>query len=196
MKVTPRELILFLATAGVALFGGTALLARPRLEAWKGLRRTQAELRQEIAADRRLIESRAVWDGEFEKLKTFLPQFPAAQQMDVHWLTMMDEVAALHGVHISKRQVGEEKRTGDIYELPIEVRDWDGTLDALVHFLFELQQRGAMLDIRQLFMKPNETKQLRGRFVLYCAYTRVGGGSASDKSGQPGEPTNEIKPSP
>ena len=61
---------------------------------------------------------------------------------------------------------------GDVFELPIEVRDWEGSLEALVGFLFELQSQGAMLDIRHLVMKPNEKKVLRGRFVLYCAYTR------------------------
>ena len=172
MKVTARELILLVITLGVALFGVTALLSRAKIDEWKAVRREQAEVRDEIAEDQRLLTTRDQWAEKFESLKTFLPQFPAEQKMDVHWLALMDQLAAQHGVRITKRQVGEEKPMGDVVELPIEVRDWEGSLDAITHFLFDLQAQGAMLDVRQILMKPNEQKVLRGRFLLYCAYTR------------------------
>ncbi len=172
MKVSGRELVLMLATLGVGLFSVTAVVARPKFDQWKALRSDQAQLRQEIAQDARLLASRAEWEKKFEELKAYLPQYPVSKQMDVHWLSIMDNLAAKNGVRIARREVGEEKRVGDIFELPIEVRDWDASLDAFVHFLFDLQSQGAMLDVRQLLMKPNDQKALQGRFVLYCAYTR------------------------
>ncbi|MCE9615327.1 MAG: hypothetical protein K8T26_13735 [Lentisphaerae bacterium] len=173
MKISARELLLLLLTVGMALFGITAILARPRFEQWKTLRRDQEALQAEIAEDQRLLASRATWEREFESLKSYLPQYPIEKKMDVHWLSVMDNLASKHGVRVTKRQVGDEARLGDIYELPIEVREWEGSLDAIVHFLFDLQSQGAMLDVRQLLMKPNEQKELRGRFVLYCAFTRA-----------------------
>ena len=74
---------------------------------------------------------------------------------------------------ILKRQVGEEEKHGDVYELPIDCRDWEATLDSLTHFLFDLQAENAMLDVRQLLIRPNkDASKLRGRFLLNCAYTR------------------------
>lgn len=172
MKISARELVLVLLTLAAALFGLTMMLAKPRVLQWKTMRAEQEELRKDIAEDQRLIESRGRWEQEFESLKTFLPQYPPDKKMDVHWLSVMDRLAAQHGVQITRRQVGEEQRLGDVYELPIEVRDWEGSLDAIVHFLFDLQTQGAMLDVRHLLMKPNEKKELRGRFVLSCAFTR------------------------
>lgn len=172
-------MILVLVTLAAFLFGGTALLARQRVEDWKALRREQALMREEIVLDQRLLETREKWDADFAALRQHIPQYPADKKMDIHWLSVMDGLASEHGVRITRRQVGDEQRAGDIYELPIEVRDWESSLDSLVRFLFELQKQGAMLDIRQLSIKPNEQKVLRGRFLLHCAYTREAAPSAA-----------------
>lgn len=174
MKLSSREIVLGVATLSVALFGGTALLARPKFRVWKDMRARQAELRSQIELDRRLVAQREGWDKKLSEVSKLLPVQPAGKKMHVHWLSIMDRLAAKHGVTIRKRQAGEEKRQGDVYELPIECRDWEGSLESIVNFLFELQSEGAMLDIRQLLIKPKgkNTGQLRGRFTLYCAYTR------------------------
>ncbi len=182
MKMSPREMVLLMATLAVALFGITALLARPRFDEWKALRLAQHELREELAQDRRLLESRARWEDEFEALRSYLPQYPVDQKMDIHWMSIMDQLAAKHRVRINTRQAREERQVGDVYELPIEVRDWEAPLDSLVRFLFELQSQGAMLDLRQLTMKPNEQKVLRGRFLLYCAFTRAADAAPSGEA--------------
>ena len=173
MKISPRELVLLVATTSVALFGGTAILARPQIEAWKDAVEKQGKVRGEIEKSSRLIQSRELWAKKFETLGKLIPQFPADKPMEVHWLTLMDEIAARHGLNISSRKAGEQKKVGDVYELPIEVKEWDGSLDAITHFMFDLQAAGAMLDLRQLYIKPKEDRSLRGRFTLYCAYTRV-----------------------
>jgi len=183
--------VLMLATAAVALFAGTALLARPKVDAWRDVRREQAEVRDQIERERRLLQTKDSWQKQFAELTKIIPVYPADKKMDVHWLSIMDELARKHGVNISKRQVGEEKKVGDVYELPIEGREWEGKLDAIVHFLFDLQSQGAMLDVRQLLIKPKEQKSdgvLRGRFTLYCAYMRErGAGKAKPAAPPPAE---------
>ena len=176
MKMSPRETVLVLATGAVALFGGSALLGRSKIDEWKDLNRQQAAVRSQIEQDKKMLVERPRWQKEFQKLRGMLPQYPLDKKMDVHWLSVMDELAKKHGINITQRQVGEEKRVGDIYELPIECKDWDGQLDAMVHFLFDLQAEGAMLDVRQMMVKPKEPRtddSLRGRVTLYCAYTRA-----------------------
>jgi hypothetical protein len=187
MKVHPREAVLMLATGAAALFAATVLLARPKIEEWSSIRRQQLDIRAQIERERRLLSSADAWQKKFDEIRKMMPIQPADRPMDVYWMSIMDEVAGTHGIRIAKRQAGKEERMGDIYELPIDVREWEGSLDAAVHFLFDLQSRGAMLDVRQLTMSPKEEKDntsLRGRFTLYCAYMRERG-KGRDKPAAP-----------
>ena len=172
MKFSQREYSLVIITAAAALFGVTILLARPKVEEWKKLRIEQGKLMIEIEKYKELVGNKDLWLNKFEELSKMLPQHPADKKVDVYWLSIMDNLAVTHGVTISKRSAGEERRMGDVYELPIEAKEWEANLDAIVHFLFDLQSKGAMLDIRQLLIKPKGNGVLRGRFILLCAYTR------------------------
>lgn len=173
MKVAPREAILAVLTGFAALYAATFFLLRPQMDIWQETRRLQESLRAEIARDRALVEQRAHWEERFVELSRLLPALPQGQPVEVYWLSVMDRRAVTHGVEISRRQAGEETRIGDVYELPIQVTEWEATLSALVHFLFDLQAEGAMFDIRELFIRPKSGSLLRGRFQLSCAYTRA-----------------------
>jgi len=177
MKISDREAILGVATIAAILFGGTAIFAKPRIEQWKGARSGQAAVRADIEADRKLIEGRAEWQARYAEISRKLVSVPADKRTDAYWLSVVDKTAAAHSLAISKRQAMEEKSLGEVQELPIEC-NWDGSLDSLVRFLFDLQSRGAMFDMRQLLVKPTAKDMLRGRFVLYCAYTREKAASA------------------
>ena len=172
MKIAPREAVLGLATVAVALFAVTLTVAKPRIQQWKTLAGQRGEVKAQIERARKLIIDRQKWEKQYKELSKMMPTLPAAKNPDAYWLEIMDNIAVRNGVKISKRQAGEEKKQGDIYELPVECKEWEGTLDAIVHFLFDMQSEGAMLDIRQLLVKPQGKGILRGRFTLYCAYMR------------------------
>ena len=180
MNVSPRELMLLEATLAIALFGGTAVLARPKFEEWKLVRKGQAQTRQDIELDERLLSQRDTWEAKFDELKSELPEHDQGQRVDVHWMRLMQKLATQHEVEIKKRQVGEEIQSGDVYELPIKCLEWEGDLNSLVRFLYDLQSQGGTLDVRELLIKPNKKKALRGRFLLYCAYTRVSNEAAAN----------------
>ncbi|NQT92453.1 MAG: hypothetical protein HQ559_06810, partial [Lentisphaerae bacterium] len=169
MKVSRRESALVLVTLTVGLLGGTAMLARPRLDRLKQIRAEQESVKGEIRRDRELVSERKKWIGELDELSKALPLYPPDKKMDVYWLAYMDKAAAKHGVRIKRRKAGKEKSEGDFYELPIEVEHdgWEGNLESLVRFLFDLHSQGAMLDIRQLLIKPRKDGVLEGRFSLY-----------------------------
>jgi hypothetical protein len=173
MRLSQRETIMAVVTCTVVLFGVTAIMAKSRIDEWKDLLSKQADIEMQIDRNQRLIDSKGVWQKKLSELQKALPEYPVDKKMDVYWMSIMDEVASRHGVKILKRQVGEEKVVGDVYELPIEVKEWEGSLNAIVHFLFDLQSQGAMLDIRQLQMKPKSGEILRGYFSLYCAYSKA-----------------------
>jgi len=174
MHVSPRETMLLLLTATAAIYGGTYFMLRDKVDEASVLRMKRQQLQGEITQSRRLIEGRARWEKEYKQVSTNLPVFPADKKMEVHWLSLMDETASRYGVSILKRQNEPEQQNGEVYEMPIECRDWEASLDGFVRFLFDLQSQGAMLDIRQLTIKPKDEKTLRGRFQLYCAYIREG----------------------
>lgn len=172
MRLNTREAVLGLLAVSVALFGGTALLAKPKFGLLKEVSLQQAQLREQIEQDRRLVGLREEIEKELAELSQRLPVQPLDKKMDIHWLSVMDNIAVKHGVHISKRQAGKEEKSGDLYELTIECKEWESNLDSMVHFLFDLQEEGAMLDVQQLLIKPKGGDVLRGRFLLNCAYTK------------------------
>ena len=172
MRFSRREAVFGLMTGMVALFGLSAIAAKPAFDRWVELRRDRAAGLQQIQKDKLMAGERDKWSTRFGEINKVLPPFPADRKMDVHWLSVMDDLASKNGVVISKRRVGDEKKLGDLYEMSIDCQDCEGTLEAMVRFLFDLQQQGAMLDIRQLLLKPKSATVLRGRFTLYCAYTR------------------------
>src|SRR3989339_852267 len=172
MRLSQRELILAMATGAVVLFGLSVILSKSKIEEGKEIVKKQEELSAQIQRNREIINSREIWEKKLNELQKALPEYPVDKKMDVQWLSAMDQLATKHGVKILKRQAGEEKVVGDVYELPIECKEWEGNLNAIIHFLFDLQSQGAMLDIRQLQVKPKAGDVLRGYFSLYCAYAK------------------------
>lgn len=174
MRLSQRELVLAMATGSIILFGMSAILAKPKIDEWSDVEKKQADLALQIKKNRETIASRPTWQKKLADLQKSLPEYPADKKLDVQWMSVMDQLASKHGVKILKRQAGEEKLVGDVYELPIECKEWEGNLGSIVHFLFDLQNQGAMLDIRQLQLKPKTGDLMRGYFSLYCAYAKQG----------------------
>jgi hypothetical protein len=172
MKLTAREIVLGLVTVSVLLFGVSSLMVKSRIAVWKDLLAQQEAVVKEIDRSKRLHGDKDRWARDYEAVKSLVNVFPADQRVDVHFMTIMDGVAAKHGVTIAKRQPGEEKQIGDMFEMPIECNDVEGSQEAITRFLFDLQASGAMMDIRQLWLKPRGGGILRGRFTLYCAYMK------------------------
>ncbi len=172
MTITRRETILGIATLAAAAYGGLIYLASGQLASWRLLQTEKAQLQDSIRRSEALVGERERWASEMEQLQALMPQFPADMQMDVYWKREMDLKATKHDLKIVNYEAGAEQREGPIYELPVFCRRWDGTLDSLVHFLFDLQSEGAMLDVRYLHIKPKDKVIHEGRFDLYCAYRR------------------------
>jgi len=175
VTITRRESVLGIATLAAALYGGLLYVGAGQLDGWRRLQAEKAQLWDSIRRSETLVDERAQWEDEMAQLQTLMPQFPAGMRMDVHWLREMEGKAAKHDLKILRHEAGNEQREGPIYELPVFCRRWEGTLDALVHFLFDLQSEGAMLDVRYLYIKPKDKVIHDGRFDLYCAYRREEG---------------------
>lgn len=175
MKLSQREMMFTVTTGFIILFALTLTIGKSRKAEWSRLNSQVEGLKMAISKQKDMIAERSKWADQFGKLKNQLQEFPADKNMDVYWLSVMESTASKNGIVITKRQAQEEKKIGDMYELPIECKDCEGTLDGFLHFLFDLQAQGAMLDVKQLYLKPKDKDKLKGRLVLHCAYSRVAG---------------------
>jgi hypothetical protein len=172
MKISPREMIMAFATVTLVVFGVSYFVLQPKIGAWKKLVEEETNLKQSIGGYKQMIAQKDYVTARLKKVSALLPVYPEDKEMDVYWMSVMDSIAKKNNLVITKRQSGKETKTGSIYELPIECREWAGDLDSLVYFLFDLQKEGGMMDVRQLSIKPKTKSNLKGRFLLYCAYTR------------------------
>lgn len=142
-------------------------------KAWKKAANAYEEAKRTYARETRLIGEKRQWTEAYETEKASMPTFAADKTTDTTWLSKMDELALKHRIQISQRQGGKEVAEGDVLELPIEVRSWEGSLEALVKFMHELENTNeGMFDVRALNFKPSKKGYLRGSFTLTCAYMR------------------------
>ena len=142
--------------------------------AWTKAAKMYRGAKDKYERELKLIGEKQKWNDAYEDEKAQMPTFAFGKTTDTTWLQKMDELAEKHHISISQRQGGAEVEKGDVLELPIDVRNWEGALESLVKFLHELENTSeGMFDIASLSFKPSSKKgYLRGSFTLTCAYMR------------------------
>ena len=171
--VSSREKNMMLIAMVVVLYAVAALCFKKQSENWKVAQRVYVNAQKKLQEENALIAAKDEWAEKYEQMRDLMPVFPYEKDVDTHWLNIMDSAATRNGLTIARRQTSKEVEVGDVYELPVDCKDWEGTLESLVKFLYDLHQEGAMLDVRQLFIRPsNKPGLLKGTFTLYCAYMR------------------------
>jgi len=172
--VSSKEKNMLLVTVVLVLYAGAALSYKKQVANWKAAQRVCATAEKKLQEEKDLIAARDEWSERYEKMRDLMPIFPEGMDVDTHWLSIMDATATKHELAIARRVPGKELVVGDVYELPIDCKDWEGSLEALVKFLYDLMsQEKAMLDMRQMFIRPsNRPGYLKGTFTLYSAYMR------------------------
>lgn len=142
--------------------------------AWKKAAKQYGRETQRRAKEEKLISERRKWDELYEAEKAAMPMFDVGQATDTTWLRKVEEIARTNLVLITQIDSGKEIEAGDVMELPIEVKSWEGSLEALVKFMHALEtSTEGMFDIRDISMKPSSKRgYLRGSMSLTCAYMR------------------------
>lgn len=142
--------------------------------AWKKSAKAYGKSVDTYNKEKRLISEKRKWAEAYEEEKAHMPFFASGKSTDTTWLAKMDEIAAKNHILISQRQGGKEVEAGDVLELPIEVKSWEGALESLVKFMHELENTDeGMFDFKQINFKPSNKKgYLKGSFTLTCAYMR------------------------
>ncbi len=170
-----REKAVLSSLGMILLYGlAIALWFTSQEAAWRKAAKTYERAKSQYESERRLIGEKAKWNQAYEDEKALMPTFEVGKSTDTTWLGKMDSLAAKHHITISQRQSGKETESGEVLELPIEVKNWEGALESLVKFMHELENTDeGMFDIRSLNFKPSSKKgYLKGSFTLTCAYMR------------------------
>lgn len=176
-----REKAVLAALAVVLLYGlAAALWFVSQQAAWKKAARSYDRAKEKYAKECALIAQRAMWTEAYENEKARMPTFETGKATDTTWERMIRALAEKHHVEIAQSQSKKEVEAGDVMELEVEVRNWEGALEALVKFMYELEnpdekdgQINGMFDIKTLNFRPSPKKgYLKGMFTLTCAYMR------------------------
>ncbi|MBQ7188212.1 MAG: hypothetical protein IJR99_02225 [Kiritimatiellae bacterium] len=144
-----------------------------KIEQWNIAKRIYERAHAKLQAEKALIAARGDWEEKLEEAVKIIPAFPEdAKNVDTHWQTVMDTLAEKSHISITRSQAPQEKKVGNLSEMVIECKDWEGTLKSIVNFLWSLHQEGASLDIQQLYIHPIQNRPgfLKGYFTLSCAY--------------------------
>jgi len=165
-----------MAIAGVVVMYAIAVISwfASAESAWKKSFKNYEKAKDTYQKEVKLIGEKRKWTEAYEEEKAAMPTFEAGKATDTTWRRKLDEIAAKHNFLIASAQAGHEAEAGDVLELPIEVRSWEGSLEALVKLMHELENtQEGMFDITQLSFKPSSKKgYLRGSMTVNCAYMR------------------------
>lgn len=157
---------------------------------WNRSQNSYQDARKTYLKERKLISERLMWNDAYDEEREKMPTFPEGEDVDTHWLAKMDSIAKANHVSIGTRQPEKEEEVGDVYELPVKVSGWEGALEPLVKFLYELEHADeAMFDVKSILIRPSSHKGfLKGQFTLTCAYMR---GDVEEEADDDGEKKKE-----
>ena len=143
-------------------------------EAWHKARRRYDDAAKTCVKEKRLIGEKAKWEEAYETEKAQMPTFDAGRSTDTAWLRKLEEIAQRNLIQLGQHHASAEVDVDDVKELPIIVSGCEGSLEALVKFMHELENSDdGMFSITQLRARPSRKPgYLSLDFTINCAYMR------------------------
>lgn len=187
MIISRQEKSLAIITVVILLYGVLFMVYGKKRAEFDSLRQQKTEKDRLYAEYCNLISQHETWENAYSKDANLMPVFEPDRQVETYWLGVLDRIAQKNNLSIIRRQALDERQEGDVYELPIECKEWEGTLENLTKFLYDVHAEGAMLDIRKIFIRPGTSSNgkpaagLRGSFTITCAYLRSEADDGTDE---------------
>ena len=166
MLAVVAVVVLYAVAVGVWFFSAES--------AWKRAAKAYRRECDRYEQEEKLISERRKWNELYDSEKAAMPTFEAGKATDTVWLRKVEDLARTNLVLITSIDSGKEVEAGDVLELPIEVKSWEGSLEALVKFMHALENTlEGMFDVKEISLKPSQKKgYLRGSLSITCAYMR------------------------
>ena len=166
MMAVVAVVVLYAVAVGVWFFSAES--------AWKRAAKAYGKECDRYEQEEKLISERRKWNELYDLEKAAMPTFEAGKATDTVWLRKVEDLARTNLVLITSIDSGKEVEAGDVLELPIEVKSWEGSLEALVKFMHALENTSeGMFDVKEISLRPSQKKgYLRGSLSITCAYMR------------------------
>lgn len=173
MKISKREMVIGVATLFTVLFGLTYGLGGSKIEEQRTMAEQKTRLLRQIKLHKRILEEQKNWTGRLEELQSQLPVYGQRVSVNGEILKTIKRMADKHKLDLTKSRTDPESAVGNLFELSV-ICDWEGELDALVHFLYEINEQGLRFDVRELTIRPDAKRAgiIRGDMIIDCAYRR------------------------
>ncbi len=173
MKLSKREMLLGLITLTAILLGLTYWLAGSRIAAQRRIKADKIRLLHQIELHKRILTEKESWFSRLEELQKQLPVYNDKTAITAELLKLIKRTADEHGLDLVRTQPYREEQAGALYELGVNC-NWEGKLESLVHFLYDLQKQGLRFDILQLNAQPDAQRDriLKGSMTIDCAYRK------------------------
>lgn len=174
MKMSNREIVLGMSTLAVILFGFTYWMAGSKIAEQRDMAKEKVRLRRQIQLHKRILDEQETWTGQLDALQSQLPVYGRRVSVNVDLPKEIKRVADRHGLDLLLTQPEGEAQVGSLHELSVRC-DWQGDLEELVHFLYDLHTQGLRFDVREMSIKPvaKQEGQLKGTMIINCAYRRM-----------------------
>ena len=174
MKISKRETLLGLITLTAILFGLTYWMAGSRIAEQRRINADKVRLLHQIELHKRILAEKDSWYSRLEELQAQLPLYDSKTAITAELLKLIKRTADEHKLDLVRTQPYREEHTSTLYELGVSC-NWEGPLDALVHFLYDLQKQGVRFDVLQLNAQPDAQRDrvLKGSMIIDCAYRKT-----------------------
>jgi hypothetical protein len=173
MKISKREMVIGVAALVTILFGFTYWVAGSSFAEQRTLTEERERLERQIKLHTRILEEKETWMDRLGELQEQLPVYAPNVSVTGEILKNIKRIADQNQLDLTKSRSEPEKQVGSLYELSVTC-DWEGELEALVHFLYEIHTQGIRYDIRDLNVRPDAKRIgiLRGGMTIDCAFLR------------------------
>lgn len=173
MKTSKRETLLGLIALAAILFGLTYWLAGSRIAEQRRMKDDKARLLHQIELHKRILAEQNGWLSRLEYLRGQLPVYDDKTAITAELLKLIKRTADEHGLDLVRTQPYREEQNGSLYELGVSC-NWEGKLESLTHFLYDLQKQGIRFDVLQLNAQPDAQRDriLKGSMTVDCAYRK------------------------
>ncbi len=176
MKITSRELVLGWITLVVVVLLLSVFLCRSQVDKWRKRRESQSLVLVQIQKHEQLMQEGPEVEKQLAEMQKQLPQHPVEKDVTADVLIKIGKLAKQYDVSMPRRDAGAEESDGELFfELPINCQ-WEGTDSAITHFLFDLQAKSAMMDVKQFRIQYKGGSVWKGSLTVSSVYGRVGRG--------------------
>ena len=177
MSLKEKAVLCSLAVAALYIAAGAVLFIRQlpaKTGAWAKARRAYEKAAQDYRKECALIARKAEWFERYDEEKSQMPMFGSEADTDTTWRRKLREIAQKNYVQVASESPGKEVQVGDVWERTFDIKNWEGGLESLVKFIYELETTPeGMFDVSSLNFKPNQkTGFLKGTLAVTCAYMK------------------------